>query len=67
MTSNLIIDVPPRITRPVAGRPAFFMESEPDQAFDCEDDLRLLARQIVDHDPALALLLARAGDRVRKS
>lgn len=65
MNSLSIIDVPPRIIRPTFNRPKSSLPVEP--AFGGEDELRLLARQIVDHDPALALLLARAGERVRKS
>lgn len=66
MNSTTIIDIPPRIIRPVMPRRAFAPPSTP-VSFGGEDELRQLARQIVDHDPALALLLARAGDRVRQS
>ncbi len=66
MNSNTIIDIPPRIIRPQPSRstapPQF-----PPPGFGGEDDLRVLVSQIVEHDPALALLLARAGDRVRRS
>ena len=65
MNSPTIIDVPPRITRPTISRPGTPVPVE--RSFGGEDDLRLLARQIVDHDPALALLLARAGVKVRNS
>ncbi len=66
MNSTTIIDIPPRIIRPSTSRPA---QQPPATAtsFGGEDELRTLARQIVQHDPALALLLARAGERVRQS
>lgn len=65
MHSTTIIDVPPRIIRPAQTRPATPL-TQP-SFFGGEDDMRDLAQQIVQHDPALALLLARAGDRVRNS
>ncbi len=66
MNSPTIIDIPPRIIRPQSGRSS---AEKPPQAtgFGGEDHLRDLAQQIVQHDPALALLLARAGERVRRS
>ena len=66
MNSTPIIDVPPRLIHPATSRltsPA----TTPSHAPSGEDELRSLAQQIVQHDPALALLLARAGERVRKS
>ena len=65
MNSPAIIEIPPRIIRPSYTRPGTPVPVEP--TFGGEDELRLLARQIVEHDPALALLLARAGGRVRSS
>jgi hypothetical protein len=65
MNSPAIIDIPPRIIRPSYARPGTPVPVE--ATFGGEDELRLLARQIVEHDPALAFLLARAGERVRKS
>lgn len=65
MNSPTIIDVPPRIIRPAQSRPAKPMTIP--SFFGGEDEMRALAQQIVQHDPALALLLARAGDRVRNS
>jgi hypothetical protein len=65
MNSTTIIDIPPRIIRPArfqAVRP-FTTEA----VAEGEDELRTLAQQIVQHDPALALLLSRAGQRVRNS
>ena len=65
MNSNTIIDIPPRIIRPSRSQPARPFTTE---AFlGGEDELRTLAQQIVQHDPALALLLSRAGQRVRNS
>ena len=65
MDANTIIDIPPRIIRPSQSRSAQPMTGP---AFSGgEDEMRTLARQIVQHDPALALLLARAGERVRNS
>ena len=65
MNSQTIIDVPPRIIRPAQSRPGKPMTTPSFPGGD--DEMRVLARQIVQHDPALALLLARAGDRVRNS
>ena len=65
MNSPTIIDVPPRIIRPAVSKPGTRLPVE--NSFGGDDDLRLLARQIVEHDPALALLLARAGTKVRNS
>ena len=65
MNSTTIIDIPPRIIRPPVTRPALPGTSA--LASDGGDELRLLAQQIVRHDPALALLLSRAGKRVRNS
>ncbi len=63
MNSTTIIDIPPRIIRPSVARPA-----QPVPAHSAgEDELRSLAQQIVRHDPALALLLARTGERARNS
>lgn len=68
MNSSTIIDIPPRIIRPVMPRRSITPPPAPASfSFGGEDELRQLARQIVEHDPALALLLARAGDRVRQS
>jgi hypothetical protein len=66
MNSPTIIDIPPRIIRPRQSKPA---TGNPPAAgaFGGEDELRELAQQIVRHDPALALLLARAGERFRRS
>ncbi len=65
MNSPAIIDIPPRMIRPSYTRPGTPAPEE--STFGGDDELRLLARQIVEHDPALALLLARAGERVRYS
>ena len=65
MNSPIIIDIPPRIIRPVSARPA--RPATYPTPLGGEDELRTLAQQIVQHDPALALLLARAGQRVRNS
>ena len=65
MNSTTIIDIPPRVIRPSIPRPAQPASDSP--PFDGGDELSLLARQIVRHDPALALLLSRAGQRVRNS
>ncbi len=63
MNSTPIIDVPPRIIRPTISRAAARPPLSPPAPFGGEDELRSLVRQIVQHDPALALLLARAGER----
>ncbi|MDB6071832.1 MAG: hypothetical protein JWL81_3003 [Verrucomicrobiales bacterium] len=67
MNSNPIIDIPPRVIRPLYPRGQGGNTAPGRDSFGGGDELRVLARQIVDHDPALALLLARAGERVRKS
>jgi len=66
MNSPTIIDIPPRIIRPQYGRSSAGQIPQTTE-FGGEDQLRNLAQQIVQHDPALALLLARAGERVRRS
>lgn len=62
MNATTIIDIAPRIIRPSGRR-----NGPPGGGSrgwgGGDEDLRALARQIVDHDPALALLLARAGER----
>jgi hypothetical protein len=63
MNSTPIIDVPPRIIRPTVSRAVVRPPLSPAASFGGEDELRSLVRQIVQHDPALALLLARAGER----
>ena len=65
MNSKTIIDIPPRIIRPARTQPVRPFTTE--AAIGGDDELRTLAQQIVQHDPALALLLSRAGQRVRKS
>ena len=67
MNSNPIIDIPPRVIRPHYPRNQGGNPTTVRDALGGGDELRVLARQIVEHDPALALLLARAGERVRKS
>lgn len=67
MNSNPIIDIPPRVIRPQYPRTLGGNTAPVRDALGGGDELRTLARQIVQHDPALALLLARAGERVRKS
>ena len=71
MNSQTIIDIPPRIIRPSSSKRSSTRPTPPSSdiqhLFDGDDDLRNLAQQIVKHDPALALLLARAGQRVRNS
>ena len=67
MNSNHnIIDIPPRVIRPVFPRRQSVPPVPKAATGGGEDELRLLAQQIVEHDPALALLLARAGERVRR-
>jgi hypothetical protein len=66
MKSTMIIDIPPRIMRGALGRPGAGVPLMRGPGGG-EDELRVLARQIVAHDPALALLLARAGERRRES
>lgn len=65
MNSAPIIDIPPRIIRPARTQPARPLTTE--AAIGGDDELRALARQIVQHDPVLALLLSRAGQRMRNS
>jgi hypothetical protein len=67
MNSTPIIDVPPRIIRPTISRAVARPPLSPAAPFGGEDELRSLVRQIVQHDPALALLLARAGERNSQS
>lgn len=61
--NSTIIDIPPRTVRP-ATRPPYPKAT----AFGNggEDDLRRLAADVVRHDPVLALLLARSGNRLRQ-
>lgn len=61
--NSTIIDIPPRTIRP-ATRPPYTKVN----AFGNGggDDLRQLAADIVRHDPVLALLLARSGNRWRQ-
>lgn len=66
MNSSMIIDIPPRIIRCAPVRPGGPGPVARGTGGG-EDELRVLARQIVAHDPALALLLARAGGRLRES
>lgn len=66
MNSRTIIDIPPRIIRPQFGRSSAEKPPQTNE-FGGGDQLRALAQQIVHHDPTLALLLARAGERVRRS
>lgn len=65
MNSTPIIDVPPRIIRPAASRTSGHPPAA--SSFGGEDELHTLVRQIVQHDPALALLLARSGGRMIQS
>lgn len=58
MNSNMIT-VPPRPVRPAASRPDSSVSPS-------EEDLRQLALDIARHDPVLAHLLARAGERARQ-
>lgn len=67
MNSTPIIDVPPRIIRPTVSRSVARPPLSAPAPFGGEDELRSLVRQIVQHDPALALLLARAGERIIQS
>lgn len=67
MNSTPIIDVPPRIIRPTVSRSVAPPPLSSPAPFGGEDELLSLVRQIVRHDPALALLLARAGERIIQS
>lgn len=64
MNSPLVcLDVPPRTPRaiPVPPGPRVPKNEPPG------DELRKLAFEIVEHDPVLAHLLVRAGERMRRS
>lgn len=61
--NSLIINIPPRTVRPAVRRPLTF--STVSAPAGGSDDLRQLARDIVRHDPVLAMLLERSGERIR--
>lgn len=64
MNSPLVcLNVPPRTPRMTTAPPPLrAMKSEPPG-----DELRKLAFEIVQHDPVLAHLLVRAGERLRRN
>ena len=64
MNSNVTcVNVPPRQPR-LATAPVPPRSAKPEPP---EDELRRLAFQIVQHDPVLAHLLVRAGERLRRN
>ncbi|MES2709311.1 MAG: hypothetical protein V4726_22125 [Verrucomicrobiota bacterium] len=64
--NSLIITMPPRSVRPATRTRTPLTFDTVAVSGDGGDDLRQLARDIVRHDPILALLLARSSDRIRQ-